>query len=189
MRAEHLVAVVTLGISVPGCAMVIVPLDGKPGFTGNPSERQATFQVEEYAPYAGKGNSGISGQVVIPMGGGKVAYGARSEVLLNPRTRYSTEWFERCVIKDESLKNGDIRADTYSRTTTTDSEGRFRFDQLRPGEYYLACRVTSGQERTPGNSENSIGGERSPSIGVVTQTLYATVKVGTGELVMVVVTR
>lgn len=105
-----------------------------------PAPRTATFQESEYRPYAGTGDASVSGQVSMRTGDGQVTSGGGcKEVLLEPVTSYSTEWFEREVMKNEVLGTPDPRALSFRRTTQTDAGGAFRFEQLPAGSYYVAC--------------------------------------------------
>ena len=103
--------------------------------------RRAVFVEAEYAPFAGTGSSSIEGQAFMRTRGGGVRYGAGCTVACNPATSYSTEWYERHVLGGERLAAHDRRTEPYLRTTVADAEGRFRFDGLPPGDYYLACQI------------------------------------------------
>jgi hypothetical protein len=105
-----------------------------------PAPRAAAFQESEYQPYTGPGQASVSGQVSMRTGDGHVTSGGGcKEVLLEPVTSYSTEWFEREVMKNEVLGTPDPRALSFRRTTPTDAGGSFHFDQLPAGSYYVAC--------------------------------------------------
>ena len=105
-----------------------------------PLPRQAAFIQTEYAPYDQRGDASISGLVSLRSNEGNVTSGgACKEVLLEPVTSYSTEWFDHEVIKNERLAPPDPRALTYRQTTQMDSAGHFHFEQLPAGSYYLAC--------------------------------------------------
>ena len=105
-----------------------------------PASRTATFQEAEYHAYAGAGDASVSGQVSMRTEERYVTSGGGcKEVLLEPVTSYTTEWFEREVIKNEPLGAPDPRALTYRRTTQTDGTGHFHFERLPAGSYYFAC--------------------------------------------------
>ncbi len=105
------------------------------------SVRQASFVEAEYAPYREKGTASISGQAFLRTRGGDVKLGAGLTVVMHPVTSYSTEWFERYVIRGKSIEDLDPRAASYVRETIADGEGRFRFNNLPAGEYYLSCYI------------------------------------------------
>lgn len=103
--------------------------------------RLATFDESEYAPYAKPGTGSISGQAFLKTRGGDVKYGAGNEVVLNPVTTYSTEWFQQAVLQNRRLKPADARTDNYHWVTIADGQGNFRFDNLPAGEYFVACGI------------------------------------------------
>ena len=106
-----------------------------------PAPRQAEFIEAEYRPYLQPGNGVVTGQVLLHTLAGEVRYGAGREVFLNPVTSYSTEWWNKSVISGHELEEGDARARRYERLEVADRDGRFAFDSLPPGEYYLLSLV------------------------------------------------
>ncbi len=105
-----------------------------------PLPRQAAFSQTEYAPYDQRGDASISGLVSLRSDEDNVTSGGGcKEVVLEPVTSYSTEWFDHEIMKNERLAPPDPRALTYRRTTQMDSAGHFHFEQLPAGSYYLAC--------------------------------------------------
>lgn len=102
--------------------------------------REIAFDPAEYSRYAGTGPGVIEGQAFLVTAGGDVKVGAGREVILNPVTKYSTEWFTRGVIGGEHLVPADP-AVPKARTTIADGEGRFKFTGLPLGDYYVACYI------------------------------------------------
>ena len=137
-------------------------------------ERQAQFVESEYAPYAGKGTARICGVAYIKTQRGEFKYGAGNETYLNPVTSYSTEWYRVEVIGGRSLNKADRRALAYNQATRADSEGRFCFENIPSGDYYLTCPV----EWVYGANSAIKGGMA-----------YAQVTVKDGETVNAVLTR
>ncbi len=137
-------------------------------------ERQAQFIESEYAPYAGEGLATICGQAFIQTRRGEFKYGAGNETYLNPVTSYSTEWYTESVIGGRSLTKADPRALSYNRATRADGEGRFCFENIPSGDYYLACPVVW------------VYGANSAETGGMA---YAQVTVKDGETVNAVLTR
>lgn len=147
------------------------------GCIHTPSPRLAVFNEAEYAPYVGEGTVSIYGDAFLKTRGGDVKKGAGNEVFLNPVTSYSTEWFERTIIGGQPLEAADPRALKYHRKTRADGDGKFEFEKLPPGEYYLACFI-SWEIPGPYGSAQSTGGW-----------VYAKVKLVPGERKKVVLTR
>lgn len=107
-----------------------------------PSSRTAHFVPEEYAPYSGAGDAVITGQAFTKNSRGDVKFGAGDTVTLEPITSYSKEWWQRTALRGEDLEAADPRASAFTRVATADAEGRFKFDELPAGEYYVDCRIT-----------------------------------------------
>ena len=136
-RRNLLTALFVVPLGLAGCAVAVVPIDGiGHRTTDRPSERQRSYVEAEYAPYDGQGTASITGQLVAKLPDGGTINRAGNEVVLDPVTSYSTEWYEKHVKGGEELETADIRAGVYTRSTMTDDEGRFRFEKLKPGEYY-----------------------------------------------------
>jgi hypothetical protein len=137
-------------------------------------ERQGQFVESEYAPYAGEGTARICGVAYIKTQRGEFKYGAGNETYLNPVTSYSTEWYTIGVIGGRSLTKANAKVLAYKRATRADGEGRFCFDNIPSGDYYLTCPV----EWVYGASSARKGGMA-----------YAQVTVKDGETVNTVLTR
>ncbi|HJU05845.1 MAG TPA: carboxypeptidase-like regulatory domain-containing protein [Nitrospiraceae bacterium] len=135
--------------------------------------RLATFNQAEYEPYGGEGTATISGEAFLRTRAGDIKKGAGNTVYLNPVTTYSTEWFERAVLGGEQLAAADEQAQAYERSAVTDSKGRFTFERLPPGEYYVACPITW---KVPGYFGYAQG-----TIEKTGGWVYAKVKIGAGR--------
>lgn len=83
----------------------------------------------------------IEGQAFLVTKSGEVKYGAGKLVYLNPVTTYSTEWHTHQVIGHKDAGPNDSRTRPYHREMVADATGRFRFEGLPPGDYYLACPI------------------------------------------------
>ncbi|HTK87660.1 MAG TPA: hypothetical protein VL329_08000 [Nitrospiraceae bacterium] len=105
-------------------------------------QRITTFIESEYLPYGDDGTSTITGEAFLRMMDGSLRKCTGFPVLLNPATTYSAEWYERNVVGGIPLEPADPRALKFLRQTVGDSEGKFEFRNLPPGEYYAACVIT-----------------------------------------------
>ena len=110
------------------------------GACGLPA-RRAPFLPEEFAPYAREGTGVIEGKAWLWLGKDQIQKAAGHVVILKPVTTYTTEWIERGVKKGINLASPDPRAKAFVRTVRADKEGRFRFEGLPPGSYYITCPV------------------------------------------------
>ena len=137
-------------------------------------ERQAQFLESEYAPYVGEGTARICGVAYIKTQKGEFKYGAGNETYLNPVTSYSTEWYTESVISGRNLTKANPKVLAYNRATRADSDGRFCFENIPSGDYYLNCPVVWRN----GPNSTLTGGMA-----------YAQVTVKDGETVNAVLTR
>jgi len=142
--------------------------------TAQPLNRHAQFNQEEYTSYGGFGTGIISGEVFLTTQGSDVKKAAGNKVFLNPVTTYSTEWFERQIIGGQHLKEPDPRTFPYHHETVVDSDGKFAFENLPLGAYYLACELSW---EGPGQKSVTVGWA------------YAKVHLKAGEHKKVVLTR
>jgi hypothetical protein len=117
---------------------LVVALVGCAGHPPPSAPRQVSFDSTEYAPYARSGTARITGQVLFRTETDEVKPGAGKKVILSPVTSYSTEWWVQEVKGGQRLQPADARATPFQRVVTADRQGRFRFEDLPPGEYYLA---------------------------------------------------
>lgn len=106
-----------------------------------PTVERIEFPENEYAQLKSIGSSVVRGQAFLKTMGGDVKFAAGGEILLNPVTSYSNQWFD-AYLNQESIAPHDPRLMQYIRTTIGDGSGRFEFKNVPSGEYYLAAEVT-----------------------------------------------
>lgn len=121
----------------------------------------------EYEPYSKIGTAEICGHALLRTPEGDPQLGAGATVYLKPVTTHSTEWFNTVVKGHKQLGPPDDRSLKYQKTIRADSKGKFCFQDLPAGEYYLACLIS-----WEGSSTNGVSGG-----GYA----YSTVTVGDGE--------
>lgn len=105
-------------------------------------EPRMPFPAEEYAKLNRSGSAKVTGQVFLKTAGGDVKFGAGNEVILNPVTSYSDEWYVRAFIGKAWLEDADVRLWSYAQKTISDGSGRFMFRRVPNGEYYVLSKVT-----------------------------------------------
>lgn len=152
-----LIVIALAGLTMSGCA---------------PVERMAVFDEKEYIPFAGDGTSSIVGQAFLRAAYGEPKFAAGLSIFLTPVTSYSAEWFTREVLGHRRLTVGDPRAYRYVRRDIGDAEGRFSFNAIPAGRYYVTCEIHWEEEEE-----------------FFRDTAYAVVEVGPGVRAEVVVTR
>jgi hypothetical protein len=141
-----------------------------------PQPRTAIYNPAELVPYSKSGTGKITGQAFLKTVGGDVKYGAGNDVWIHPVTSLTTEWYDKIVVQGIPLVAGNPHTDDYRRKTVADAEGRFEFDNLPPGDYYISCAITWGVPSDLGVT---------PTGGIA----YAKVAVRNGETVKAIVTR
>ena len=105
-------------------------------------QRQATFQPSEMEWSTKQGTGTITGSAFLRTRGGDVMLAAGKDVILNPWSGYTAEWYQRHVIEGKNIGQPDERAARYQRRTVADSEGKFKFEGIPAGEYVVASHVT-----------------------------------------------
>lgn len=94
-----------------------------------------------------KGKATVTGQAFLRRNDGVVVYAAGSEVTLIPQTYYSRERMVQIYGSGhfsafgKSFKNDDPQYLAYTRHTVADGEGKFTFDQVADGSYYITTTV------------------------------------------------
>jgi hypothetical protein len=104
-------------------------------------KRQVAFIESEFAPYAGTGTSTIVGQAFLKTRSGEVRFGAGCKVQMAPVTSYTTETYERGILRGERLEDPDPRYSAYRHTTIADGNGNFEFHNIPAGSYYVSCPI------------------------------------------------
>lgn len=115
------------------------------------TNRRVRFDEGEHARYARPGTGRIVGQAASLNGEGATRYPSGRDVLVMPATAYFKEWVDWVkwaqgpppeFANTYTFDGPDSRADRYVRRTVADGEGRFEFEGLPPGRYYVACDVS-----------------------------------------------
>ena len=171
MGAKRITLTLTGALLVLGCAAVPPP-----------RPRLATFEEAGYAPFNQDGTGVIDGQAFLKTRDGTVMYGADCPVYVDPVTSYSMEWWNMTVLQGVPLQPADSRSKRWE--ARADADGKFRFDGLPPGEYYVACPITwECIARDPATDEAAESTEMAGDFA------FALVTVRDGETTSAVLTR
>jgi len=110
-------------------------------FGFKPDRVQERQVQQEYAPYRQRSSAVISGRAWIDMPSGERVLANRRLVRLTPITSVSREYVR------EAMETGDWSSQVLARdravvwSTRTDEQGRFWFNQLPSGDYYIIAHA------------------------------------------------
>ncbi len=99
-----------------------------------------SFESEEFGSYLQKGNAVISGKAFLQKRYIR-QYAKEAEIILTPATAYSEELMGAIAEHPVQVVNLDPRLAQYQRITRTDKNGRFRFEGIASGDYFLHCFI------------------------------------------------
>jgi hypothetical protein len=99
-----------------------------------------TINEREYASYRSPGTAVIVGQVTLTLKSGEVLDGAACQVRLSPVTTETTKYMQEVVMAGDT-KPWKADADSVWWIAQADEDGRFRFEEVPSGSYYLTCPV------------------------------------------------
>lgn len=142
----RMLCVVTLGLSVSGCAAI--------AFTGAAIFSAGVDTIEQYEMKArfipgtashvlGYGSGQIAGRIWLQSPSGNTAIGSGANVQLVPATEYSIEYIQalfgnsKASVLNVSIANLDPRLFQYIRHTTADPDGVYSFTNVVHGNYFV----------------------------------------------------
>lgn len=138
MKVKLLAALVVAVASLAGCSSVTL---------------NSTFDPNAAAYINAQGKATITGQAFLRRNDGMVVYGAGSTVRLIPRTAYSDARIAAMFKNGKmapadpfmgtelAVKNEDPQFEAYTRKTVANGEGRFTFESVPDGQYYITAPV------------------------------------------------
>ena len=109
--------------------------------------QRVPYNPEEFAKYQKEGTATVTGQAFMKTEGGDVKYAAGNQVWLNPKTSMSDQWYNEAYLgQDHVYTNFEWVGDDKKYKDSifyaqADGEGRFKFEKIPAGEYYLTTGI------------------------------------------------
>jgi hypothetical protein len=110
----------------------------------------STFDASEAAFIEQAGTSTIHGQAFLKTVGGEVRYGAGNQIILIPQTAYARERIAK-LYGQSKCNAGGVKFDSDDpsymrmvRQTKANGEGRFKFENIAAGSYFVVTQLTWG---------------------------------------------
>jgi len=110
--------------------------------------QRVPYNPEEFAKYQKEGTATVTGQAFMKTQSGDVKYAAGNQVWLNPKTSMADQWYNEIYLGVDHLRTnlewvGEDKKYLESVIyTQADGEGRFKFEKIPEGEYYLVTAIT-----------------------------------------------
>ncbi len=118
------------------------------------------YMEEEYTPYAKDGKASVGGRAFLTLSNGKVITAAGQTVYLVPVTTRSTEAFDRGIVRNRPVEpelepESDL-VKKCKRTVQATEDGKFRFEGLPAGNYYVYSQIGYQTEGTGNHSKTTV---------------------------------
>ncbi|MDH5447035.1 MAG: hypothetical protein OEY52_15920 [Gammaproteobacteria bacterium] len=99
------------------------------------------FNMAEYAELPAKGTATVTGQAYLKTADGTIHYPKNEKARLNPVTSYSKQWYQVHYIERKSITKADPRYLEYVYKVDFDEQGRFNFNNIPEGSYYISAPI------------------------------------------------
>lgn len=99
------------------------------------------FDLAEYSSLPSQGTASITGQAYIKLADGSVRYPDNAQARLNPVTSYSKQWYQVHYLDRLNITSADPRYLEYVRKVKFDEQGRFSFENIPAGNYYISAPI------------------------------------------------
>ncbi len=140
------VSPIDVGVAVLLALVLSFALAGCASY-GPPVVISSTFDPEAAAFIHQNGTAAISGQAFVRRDNGRFFKAAGTDVYLIPRTDYADERMaalygeKKYRLRETQIPEADPVYETYMRTTIAGLDGKFTFEHVADGEYYVVAMI------------------------------------------------
>jgi len=99
------------------------------------------FNEAEFLALAASGSATVTGKAFIKTTTGSIHFAKNVQVRLNPKTSYSQQWYEVNYLGQSNIADADPRYLNYVHKARADGDGRFSFNNVAAGDYYISAPV------------------------------------------------
>ena len=99
------------------------------------------FNETEFLALPSSGTATVTGKAFIKTTTGNIHFAKNAEVRLNPKTSYSRQWYKVNYLGRTNIADADPRYLGYVRKVRADENGRFTFNDVPAGDYYISAPV------------------------------------------------
>lgn len=99
------------------------------------------FDIAEFSSLEKAGDATVTGQAFITAGDGKIYYATKAQARLNPKTTYSKQWYDVHYMERKNIADADPRYLEYVHKVDIKEEGRFTFNNIPAGDYYISAPI------------------------------------------------
>jgi len=120
--------------------------------------QRVPYNELEYVHFKKAGTAKATGQAFLRTSSGDVKYAAGSKVFLIPVTSISNQWYyqwylvENHINPEKIIAKADTRHLAIIRTKQANGNGRFTFENIPAGEYFIITRIVWKVD------QNTVGG-------------------------------
>lgn len=103
--------------------------------------KRIPFNPHEFAQLPTTGTATVTGQAFITGSDGRQYYPHGEQARLNPITSYSRQWYQVHYLDRKNIGDADPRYLEYVYKAEFTQQGRFTFQNIPAGDYYLSAPI------------------------------------------------
>lgn len=129
---KKVLAVLICASALSGCVA--------PGMVSQKKADLPPFPQAEYSSVVVDGSESLSGQAFLTTVGGDVKVAAGQNVMLMPKTSYTDAIYNFQSV-GIAYNTPDSRYAKYTKMVQADAQGKFTFNDIAPGKYYVETMI------------------------------------------------